>query len=601
MFQNGNIARSFFSKNRLRNLSDYTDMTKGIMKFNFLLILILFFGFAENGFSQYSNPQAESRYKAGVSDYKQKRYAAAIEKLSPLTSGSTSLYYTPYAHYYFALSTYQLKRYRESKQMLMQLLSKYPGWAKINDVYYLLAADFFETSQTKEGLEYLQKIKESSFAKDVQSLKQHHYAAVNDLTQLIVLHKQYPTDRDLALVLVDFIENSPTSTKTDLQFAEQLEKQFKLSSKEKAAVAEERPKRSIPKRDNQWTKGYFDVSVLLPFRLEDFNTSKKRTNQFAYDYYLGLTMAKEKLKSEGVNINLWAYDVGTDPKPMQSIVDNAAFQQSDMVIGPLYAGTFDVAADYVADARMIMLNPLSTDPNLLKTGNNVYLAHPAIPFQVQRAVQFMKYTAPGMSAAIYFGSTTKDSLMAYSYAEELKSKGGRVIEMFKIHSDREWMESKISTFETIKPSHITLFSSDVNAGTMLIEVVNGRKLTTTPILATSTSFNLQQSRIGKYGSRLYLLETDHVDREKEGIREFQKNYWNLNNTFPSVYSYQGYDQMLFFGRMLNQYKDDVARGIGFKKYLGEDYLLSGFDYTKSHDNQISPVLRYSGSKWVPAY
>jgi ABC-type branched-subunit amino acid transport system substrate-binding protein len=135
---------------------------------------------------------------------------------------------------------------------------------------------------------------------------------------------------------------------------------------------------------------------------------------------------------------------------------------------------------------------------------------------------------------------------------------------------------------------------------MLIEVVNGRKLLTTPILATSTSFNMQQSRMAKYGSRLYLIETDYVDRYKEGIREFQKTYWNKTNTFPSVYSYQGYDQLLFFGRMLNQYKDGIQKGIQSRKHTGEDYLLSGFDFTKSNDNQISPVLRYGSSgKWVP--
>ena len=598
---NRNIARSFFSQNGFRNLSNQINMTKKRMKFRFFLMLIIQLNLMSYTHAQ-TITQFEGKYKAGVNDYKQQRYAAAMEKLSPLTVASSNTSYStlaPYAHYYYALSAYQLKRYRESRQMLLQLQSRYPGWNKINDVYYLLGANNLASGQLKEGMENLSRIKDSSLAKDVQDLKQYHFNALNDLAKLRDLQRQYPTDRDVAVVLVQQIESTASSTQTDLSYAQQLEKQFKISTKEKAVVAEDKPKSTIPKNDDQWKKGYLEVSVLLPFRLDEFSASKRRTNQFAYDYYIGLTMAREKLRSEGVNINLWAYDISNDPKPMTAVASNSSFQKSDLVIGPLYAGTFDVAAEYVAGSNAVMLNPLSADASLLKTGSNVYLAHPGIPFQMQKAAQWMKTIAYGPTTAIYYGGTSKDSSMAFTYADEWKSKGGKVMEMIKIRSEREWLESKISMFETTKPSHVALFSTESGTGTMLIEVLNGRKLTTTPILATSTSFNLQQSRVGKYGTRLYLIETDYVDREKEGIREFQRNYWNLNNTFPSVYSYQGYDQLLFFGRMMSQYKDGLSRGLEIRKHTDEDYLLSGFDYTKSHDNQVTPVLKYNGSKWVP--
>jgi ABC-type branched-subunit amino acid transport system substrate-binding protein len=571
-------------------------MKERIMKLRFLLILTIQISLGTNIYAQ-SSQQDDTKYKAGVADYRQQRYAAAMEKLSPLTAAGVTSVLAPYAHYYYALSAYQLKKYRESKQMLAQLVSRYPAWNKINDVYYLLGANNLATGQHKEAIEYLLKVKDSSLADDVQNLKQYHLAQIKDRTKLVQLQKQFPADRDVAIILIQFIESSPSSTKTDLMYAEQLENQFKVTSKEK--VAAELPGRNNPKQGNQWTKGYLEVAVLLPFRLDEFATSKKRTNQFAYDYYIGLTMAREKLKTEGINVNLWAYDIANDPRPMKDVVENQSFQKSDLIIGPLYAGTFDITADYVSSGNRVMLNPLSTDASLLKNGSNIYLAHPSIPFQMQKAAQWMKSVSPGAPAAIYYGNTSKDSAMAFSYAEEWKSKGGKVIEMLKIRSEREWLEGKLSINETVRPSHMALFSSDVTTGTMLIELVNGRKLNTVPLLATSTSFNLQQSRLSRYASRLYLIETDYVDKEKEGVREFQRNYWNLTNTFPSVYSYQGYDQLLFFGRMMSKYKDDLAKGLEMRKYTDEDYLLSGFDFTKARDNRISPVLRYSGSKWIP--
>ncbi|KQS28156.1 ABC transporter substrate-binding protein [Dyadobacter sp. Leaf189] len=565
----------------------------------FILVILAVFAFSQRPASAQAPAPSETRYRAAVNDYKQGKYAAAIEKLAPLTNASVKTSYSPYAHYYYALSAYQLKRYRESRQMLVQLQSRYPGWNRINDVYYLLGAIGLESGQINEGLEQLLKIKDTSMAKDVQGLKQHYLATVGDLPTLVSLQKQYPTDRDLALILIQFIEKSPKSTSVDQQYAAQLQKQFKFSNKEKVAAAEEAPRRSIPKQEGQWTKGYLDVAVLLPFRLDEFTTSKRRSNQFAYDYYLGLVMAKDQLATEGIQVNLWAYDVSNDAKPMENIVSNKNFQQSDIVIGPLYANTFDVTAEFIAASNAIMVNPLSTDANLLKSSPNIYLGHPSIAYQTQRAAQYMKSAVPGLSAAIYYGNTSKDSAMAASYAAEWKAKGGRVLATTKIQSDREWLENNIPSFETSKPSHVALFSSDGTSGPNLIEVLNSRKLLATPVIATATSFNQQQSRISRFGSRLTLIEPDYVDREKESIRQFQKSYWNKTNTFASVYSYQGFDQLTFFARMVHKYKDKISNGLQARKYGDTEYLLTGFDYTKSNENQITPILKFNGSKWVP--
>ena len=564
------------------------------MRIFLTFIVILSTGFVNSSFAQ--KVTYDGRFKTGVEDFKQGRFAHSMEMLLPLTSTTIATSYSEYAHYYYALSAYQSKKYKESRQMLLQLVNRFPNWSKINDVNYLLGANSLATNQWRESAQYFQKIKDSSFNKDIQSLKHHYLATIPDLSTFIGLQKQYPDDRDIAVELIKFIQKSPRPTATDLYYADQLVKQFKLG-KEVETKAEERPRQAAPKRDNQWTKGYFNVSVLLPFRLDEYLTSKRRSNQFAYDYYQGLLIAKAKLKSEGIDVRLWAYDVSNETKSMNLISGDPSFQQSDLVIGPLYQAPFELAADYVADANMIMLNPLSTDLGLIRNSSNIYLAHPSISFQVQKAAQWMKSVAPGGNAAVYYGNTPKDSIMAFAYSNELKSRGNKIIEMLKIHSDREWLESKISLFQTQKPSHVALFSSEAGTGSNLIEVLTSRKLPSVPVLATSASFNLQQSRLNRYGARLFLIETDYVDREKEQIRQFQKEYWNLANSFPTVYSYQAYDQLLFFGRMLFKYKDKLGKGLEMRRYDEEDYLLSGFDYTKSHENQIPSILRFNGSKW----
>jgi tetratricopeptide (TPR) repeat protein len=596
MFRFGNVARFFFPRQCFCNLPSNPFHIES-MKYFFSVIIMLCLGVSENSLAQ--KVTYDSKFRAGVAEYKAGHFALAMEKLLPLTSATAIYSYSEYAHYYYALAAYQNRKYKDSRQMLLQLQNRFPSWNKLSDVYYLLGANSLATGKWKEGLSYLEKVGDKSLDKDIQSLKHHYLGSISDLGAFINLQKQNPDDRDIALALVQFIDHAAGSSATDRYYADQLVKQFKVG-RDLTTKADDKSKVVPGKRDNQWTKGYLNVSVLLPFRLEEYVSSKRRSNQFAYDYYLGLLLAKAKLKSEGIDTRLWAYDISAETGPMHVVSTDVTFQQSDLVIGPLYQGPFELAAEVASQGNMIILNPLSTDASLLKTSPNVYLAHPSINFQMEKASQWMKSVANGNTAAIYYGSTSKDSAMAFVYADALKGKSVKVIEMVKIHADREWLEGKLSKFQGEKPSHVALFSSEAGAGTSLLEVLNGRKLTSTPVVATATSFNSQQSSLGRYGSRLYLIETDHVDRQKEEIRQFQKAYWNQSNSFPSVYSYQGYDQLLFFGRMLNKYKDRFNKGIELRRYDQDDYLLSGFDYTQGRENQIPPILKYNGSKWEPA-
>jgi ABC-type branched-subunit amino acid transport system substrate-binding protein len=563
------------------------------MRLFFVFAVLLIAGFETTTLGQ--KMSYDSRYRAALEDYKQRRYALCMEKLIPLTSVTTVYPNAEYAHYYYALAAYESKKYKESRLMLLQLQNRFPGWNKQNEVNYLLGANTLATGQWKDAFSYLQKIKDSSFGKDIQSLKHNYLSRIGDLSTLINLQKQYPDDREVALEVVLFVERSSKSTATDKYYADQLIKRFKFA---READAESKVKKSSSRVSNQWTKGYFNVSVLLPFRLDEYLSSKKRSNQFAYDYYLGLLIAKDKLKSEGIDIRLWSFDVGNEPKVMSAITDDKVFQQSDLVIGPLYQGTFDIAANFVADVNMVMLNPLSTDGSLLTGSENIFLAHPSISFQMKKAAEWMGSVAGANLVAIYYGSAAKDSAMAAAYSSEIISRGGKVIEMLKVRSDRESQESQVSPFSTQKPSHVAVFSAESGTGSALIETLNTRKLTAVPVIGTSTAFNLQIGQ-NRNGNRLYLIEPDHVDRSKEEVRLFQKNYWGLANTFPSVYSYQGYDQLLFFGRMLSKYKDKLGDGLELRRYDADDYLLSGFDYTKSRDNQVPFILRYVGGKWEP--
>ncbi len=545
--------------------------------------------------------QPERKFQEGLSFYKLGRYDMAIQKFGDITSNNANDTYAPLAHYYYALSANKIKKYNDSNLMLRQLLSRYATWPQRDEAYYLIANNYFELKDPRRAFDFLRRIGDARIGKDVQGMKQHYLQDVQDVNLLKTLNTEYPNDRVVATNLVNLIQSKP-SNKADLELSDRLTNQYNIGHNAGTSAsqpAKKSPQKTTPAYEKRWTKGYYNVAVLFPYRLYDFDLKQRTTsNQFAFDYFEGMLLARQQLKSEGVQINLQAYDLSNEEDKVMEMVNNSYFQQSDLIFGPLYARPFELVVDFANVNNITVVNPLATDSRLLENGKLVYLAHPSIQRQTQEIVSLIKSRGGNPVAAIYYGGNTKDSVMALTYREELLKAGGKVLEMKAIRGGADDMNSQISGFTGQKPNHVVLFSTDSKSGPALMNVLAGRDLQSIPVVAIANSFNFNQRRPSGYGGNLYLLDHDYVDLNKESIKKFQVDYFEKTNTLPSVYSYQGYDQLLFFGRMIGKHSERVKDGIELRRY-NDDYLLYGFDYTKSRENSVSSLLTYRDARWIP--
>lgn len=541
--------------------------------------------------------QTERKYREGVEWYKMGRFEPVMETMAEITTGSSDSPFAPLAHYYYSLAAYRLKKYNEGNLMLRQLLTRYPTWSQKDEAYYLLASNYLSLNDYKTGFDYLNRISDPRLENDIRGLKQNHLSDVKDVEVLKSLYQQYPTDRVLAIALVNLIQTS-SAKKADLELSDKLTNQFDIGVVTTPVRQEPKQEKRYPAYDKKWTKGYYNVAVLFPYRLPDFAPGKRLSNQYAYDYYEGLQIAKQQLKAEGILINVQAYDVGNEEDPVMDMLNNVYFRQSDLILGPLYTNTFNLVSTFANEHGIPLINPLATDGTLLESGELVYLAHPSIQQQTSEVLRLVKSREKQPKAAIYYGRTSKDSAMAVLYRDQVLKAGGKIVEMKELPGTGPEMNARISTFEGEKPNHIAFFSNESKAGQALMSVLSGRNLGSIPVVAVANSFDFYKSRPTGYGPNLYLIEPDFVNQSKENLRDFQKKYYDETNTLPSVYSYQGYDQMLFFGRMLAKHQDKFKDGVSIRKY-DEDYLLSGFDFTRSQDNAIPFLLKFEGSRWQP--
>lgn len=522
------------------------------------------------------------RYKKAVQLYADQKYFEAKEILLPLTGKKYTNTVSPYAHYYYALSAFKLNKFYDARTTLKQLFERFPDWRKMEDATYLYANIAFAENKPDEALQYLNRIASKAWRTDIENMQYTYLSKIKELSQLKNLYQKSPDNPVLAQLIVDNIQNNKNASRADLELSDQLTNQFNLggdtSGKSKKSKSKE--------NDN-----VINVAVMLPFRLFEFDPNRtSRANQYVYDMFAGMKLAQEKLASEQINLNLYAFDLERDAKHASNVINNRAFEKVDLIIGPLYPEVNKVTTSFIKSSDAIQVHPLSNNLQLVSNEKSVFLASPSYEAQAAKAIEYISNEKSARSVAIYYGSTRKDSTFAYIYRDKALEKGLSVLTIKKYNGPEDIDVKR-------KPDHIFISGSEQNLGAKIISALDKKRINA-PIVAASAAFDFEGASLNIFNRDLYLIQLDYMDREKEEVKNFRSAYINSQNIAPSYYSYLGYDMVLFYGRMLKSGPNKLRNNLDSIEYT-QGYTLDGFDYTsKSNENKIVPIIRYQDGKFI---
>ncbi|GAB4020508.1 hypothetical protein GCM10028773_26620 [Spirosoma koreense] len=581
--------------------------------------MVISFGwlFGESVRAQVS-PDMQKRYQTAVrlvqaGDYERAKpdLNAVIQQRGPLA---------PYANYYYALAAFRQRNFTQARMSIRQLMEGFPNWRKMDEANYLFAATCLEMGQYEDALNALQKIGDPGLRSDVAKLEQAFIPRLTDLNRLKQLNKTYPNDRTVGLALIDLIQRT-ASDKDDLELSDRLTNRFGVpgniptqgTSATTGAQSGNRPATpTAPVNRSPRAKGYYNVAVMFPFRLDEFDPARTtRSNQYVYDLYNGIKLAKSKLQEEGIVVNLFAYDLENDANKTLELVNSPSFAQTDLIIGPLYVEPNRIASAYANQNNILLLNPIATSSELVANQPWSFLAQPSLAQQSQKVAELVRSLNGGRRAAVYFGPSRKDSLLAAAYLSELQRQNYQIVDFRKLVGNAQAMANAMqfpgltasaqpgstTAVPPITLSHVFFASSNDEDGVRLLDALSRRRVIG-PLIASASAFDLYKTSISSLNRRdLYLLYPDFIDASREPVSQFQEQYVAKRNTIPSVFASEGYDMMLFFGRQLAKNNTPLRNRSGLRSDT-DDYLLSGFDYTQTNDNQIVPIVKYEEGRLV---
>ncbi len=543
------------------------------MKKAFVIVL----GLISTGYGQQLNDQAYLiEYKKAVQLFANSQYEQAGQKFTTLCSKSYSNPMVPYAFFYNALTAKNKGNLYQSRVIFRSLFENYYDWDKINEARIIYSELNFSENYFEEGLKSLEAIQDKEFDGLKKDILKQHIPKIKSISTLKELYFKFPTHEVLARNLVEKIQANRYNSKDDLEISDMLTNRFKFKEIPKGKTANKTSSSSAT-----GTEASLDFGVLLPFNINDL-TNSVAANKYTYELYEGMKIAAEQLKTQGINVNLHAFDVKKSRYDFQILEKKEGFKDLELIVGPLYPDPNEEAVEFAVNHKIIQVHPLSNNLSLLKDGNNIFLMQPSHLQQSKKTLEYVSGLNKKKTVSIYFGNAKKDSLFASIYRGEALKKGYSIT-VFKKYA---------GTLQKLLPEtgHIFL-ATDNNQGVKFLQSVSYSKITSETV-CTAASFAWDKNQSNTFSENVSLIYPEFVSRDKENVRNFEKSFLEKMASQPSFYAYAGYDLVLFFGKMLKDGKDIFKLNIDSGEYTDE-YLLSGFDFSgRIKENAIVPIVKY---------
>jgi len=578
---------------------------------------MLFYGFSVNLSAQSDYSQFMRIKKL----FNQKKYNELININSTIKNNSEFYHYTIF---YKSVSYYKINQKEESLKYLNQIRNENPNWSQIDEVYFWIVKIVSEKNQLKEAMYYFSLVSEEDILSDLYPLIDPLIKKINSFNQLKKLYEEYPKNKSIAkyygrMLLREYLSD---------EVINKINKILSIVKKEDLFISDNKK---------------FKIALLLPFMYEGLNNNYYiKNNDFIMDLYAGMLYGLDMYDSINSMIELIAYDTKRDPEVVRRLTNDGSLDGMNLIIGPLYGKPISIIKQYCLENKILMINPLSSNNQIIDDNKYSLLYKPSIKTIANKASEYaISKFSNNKNVIIFYEKNYQDSLIASIYTQRLNDEKFNIIysKSVSLEDSRLILDSLASTYEEILSDSLYDTLQYVSG----LDIKDGRgidDLDTTykyierffieddsigHIFVSSKNSLFASNVVSAIDIRSDTIPVigfdDWLDYNVITVNQFQE--LNISLISPSYYnsSSQEYIEIneYFFKNYSRNVSDNFINGLElinmiisinenygnyFQFGLRNEELISGkislgAFYKKYNDNQVVPVVRVYESEIVP--
>ncbi len=362
----------------------------------------------------------------------------------------------------------------------------------------------------------------------------------------------------------------------------------------------------------------YNIALMIPFYLDNIyqidpeapDIKEKDASDYTsltfVQYYEGILMALDSLKKKGFSAKIFVYDVDEDTATTIKILQNPELSKMHLIIGPFFEGSLKVVSRFAKKYNIKVVDPVSTDENILKGNSNVFKASPSIGMQLKQLAVYIVGRYANSPVIIVYNNIDNEKEYLKIFKTALNSELKKVGKKDSSYKEVIYNQSGFSEIEkylsgTDTNIIVTLSNGEIfvtNYVSNLDKIYDKYKLVVFGPPSWKNFDNIETEYFQDIN--LHLFSSSFVDYTDENIKRFIQSFRNQYKTEPDKYAFQGFDVAMFFFTALNNF------GVNFDKCIdkvGGTYLQSDYKFLKSskkdgYDNTYLNIYRYEGYNFV---
>ncbi len=318
------------------------------------------------------------------------------------------------------------------------------------------------------------------------------------------------------------------------------------------------------------TNRNLNVVLMLPLFLNK-NTSttpvsgKIEINPESYpflQYYEGALLALDSLKRLGISLKLTVYDTQKDTTMLRQIVRKLDPASIDLIIGPVFKETFSIASGFARKNNIPIISPLSSED--LPVKNNASIIQMNTPQQYRNAsvAQFVTQFSDVNVIFIYNskdleGANVTAGKRAFNskYSALMKSNNITLSEVFFPEGGIAGVEKQMST--TKKNVLIVFSSNQAFVNNFVTKVYQLAKRYDIHLIGQPNWERYENLELDfLFDMQFQFAANGYVDYSRDVVKSFVQNHRSVFKTEPTRFSFQGFDQTLYFVKALASKNDN---------------------------------------------
>lgn len=356
----------------------------------------------------------------------------------------------------------------------------------------------------------------------------------------------------------------------------------------------------------------YNIALMIPFFLDSYDddhyydsefyvqgAESKKSFEFMQFYY-GSLLAIDSLSKLGFRSEVYVYDINNTPKSLDDVLIKSEFKKIDLIIGPLYSGSFDRVASFAREHKISIVNPLSLRNDFLKNNPYAIKAQPSKDAQAMLVASYINESLPEHNIVIVKQFTYSNLEFANVLKQELKNKS--VQEVIYLRDSIAGITRKLDE----NKENVVIGLSDDKV--FVIDLV--RKLNDIRANYNITCFGFEEWKEFSLESEhivnlnLHLISDNFTNFDSEQVKHFITSFRNKFNAepIPERFAFAAFDISWYFLSALYKFGNDFMDCLPSYKYRGLQ-LMFDFEITAVNglENKGLMIYKLDNYKRVEVY